>query len=86
MILDHLEEFKVAGSFNEGVEAMLKLLDRRKKERKTLKDRKDSFNTMHLKALFNSCSDHASSHNLRVTRKLFNRCMRKEVLDSFQIK
>lgn len=65
---------------------MLELLDRRKKEKRNLKDRKDGFNTMHLKALYNSCSDDASRHNLKVTRKLFNKCMRREVLSSFQIK
>lgn len=48
--------------------------------------RSDSFNTSHLEALFETNSKEVLAFNLRTTRKIFSREMRKEVFASKQLK
>jgi hypothetical protein len=64
---------------------MMEMLEKKKREKKTLKDKKDGFNTSHLKAMFNSCSSEDAAHNLKVSKQIFNKALRKEVFESIQI-
>lgn len=48
--------------------------------------RSDSFNTSHLEALFKTNSKEVLAFNLRTTRRIFSRELRKEVFTSTQLK
>jgi hypothetical protein len=64
---------------------MVKMLEERCKEH-TPKGFVDGFNTYHLSALFDIKEEHISRFNMKTTRKIFTERLRKEVLDSYQIK
>jgi len=65
---------------------MLDLFKSKAKQGAKIEMLKDMFNFSHLKALLFECSASVCSSNLRVTRRLFSKLMRKEILSSVQIK
>jgi hypothetical protein len=81
MILSRLEEFELPNGPNPGVENMLQGLSTQLEAGR----RPDSFNTSHLQALYD-VSGAVSAFNLRTTRRMFSREMRREVFTSKQLK
>lgn len=84
IILKRLKQYKLEGQINTGVQKMMKMLgDRNNKKSKSLVD---GFNTYHLQSLFDIEQEAISRFNLKTTRKIFTEMLRKEVLESCQIR
>lgn len=81
MILDRLEEYDISIGPNQGVVNMLSKLQEGSKRKQP-----DRFNTSHLQALFDGQDNDFSTHNLRITHRIFSRELRREVLGSSQLK
>ncbi len=64
---------------------MLKNLSKSSKVGRTEINKRDKFNTYHLRLLFNGKDDELVSHNLRTTRKILSKYLRDNVLSSKQI-
>ena len=75
MILKNKHRYNAKGR-NKGVDNMMKLFEGKMKKN-NMKALVDGFNTKHLKTLFNECSEETASENLRVTKELFNKNLRR---------
>jgi hypothetical protein len=85
IILNNLDKYQIPNTRNLGVENMMKKLKDRFVGKKS-KSMVDGFNTYHLQALFSVEDDHISKFNMKTTRSIFTKLLRKEVLTSYQIK
>lgn len=84
IILDNLREYRrMAG--NTPVCNMLKMLSKNSKVGRTEVNKRDKFNTYHLRALFSSKDAQLIAHNLKTTRVILSRHLRQNVLSSRQI-
>ena len=84
IILDILREYRKAAG-NTAVCSMLKLLSKNSKVGRTEVNKRDKFNTYHLRALFGGKDAQLLAHNLRTTRALLSTHLRQNVLASRQI-
>ena len=74
LIIKNEKHYKKDGRLNPAAQKMMNLLNK-KMEEKNVKDLVDGFNTDHLKALFDGSE--STSDNLKTTRKLFNKYLRR---------
>ena len=84
--MDHLEEFtRPNNENNSGLEAMNAQLRQRSKVGRHEENKRDKFNTHHLRALVSSGDERLDSFNLRAVRRTLNKNLRKNVMESHQI-
>ena len=83
ILLDHEEEF--ACPDNIGLEAMKAQLRQRSRVGRREENKRDKFNTHHLKALVSSRNPQLDSFNLRAVHKTLNKWLRSNVMESHQI-
>lgn len=84
IILDNLREYRKVGA-NAPICSMLKMLSKNSKVGRTEVNKRDKFNTYHLRALFSGKDNQIVHHNLKTTRLLLSRHLRQNVMDSRQI-
>jgi hypothetical protein len=75
----------VLGKTNVGLENMQRLLSRKSRVGRSEVNKRDKFNTFHLKAMVETGDLEEIAHNLRTTRKILNKHLRSNVLESRQI-
>jgi hypothetical protein len=75
----------VLGKTNVGLENMQRLLSRKSRVGRSEVNKRDKFNTFHLKAMVETGDLEEIVHNLRTTRKILNKHLRSNVLESRQI-
>jgi hypothetical protein len=84
IILDNLREYG-CGRSNSAVAGMLRLLSKDSKVGRTEINKRDKFNTYHLRALLGGEDSAVIRSNLRTTRRILSRHLRRNVLQSRQI-
>jgi flagellar motor component MotA len=84
IILDNLREYSSIRN-NSAVTAMLKLLSKDSKVGRNEVNKRDKFNTFHLRLLLSGRDAELVRANLRVTRRILARHLRHNVLQSRQI-
>ena len=86
IILDNLKYYQLPSKKpNIGVSNMMRMLSKNSKVGRSEVNKRDKFNTFHLKLLISTPERDLSRYNLNTTREILNRHLRSNVHNSQQI-
>lgn len=83
--MDSIKQYDISNKINIPILNMLKTLSKNSKVGTVEKNKRDKFNTFHLKMMFDTKDKKILKHNLKITNLVLNKLLRKNVLNSKQI-